>query len=249
MHETPDFETMYDRNPEETSMQSEFGVIAVRLGAALIAGAVIGLERTFHGRPAGFRTHALVCLASAVLMQVSLYQWKLVPGVPLEGLRIDPSRMGQGIMTGIGFLGAGVIFKEGLTVRGLTTAASIWITAALGILFGFGFYFPAALTTLLTLATLSVFRWAETRMPVHVYAYHQLRFDRDNVISENELRTFLKRHGFTIANMSYCTTEDGALFEYRMTIRTGRMENTRRLAEALRTMPQVREFEISPMGQ
>ena len=230
-------------------METEYGVIAVRLGAALVAGAVIGLERSFHGRPAGFRTHALVCLASALLMQWTLYQWKWLPGVPLDTIRTDPTRLAQGIMTGIGFLGAGVIFKEGLTVRGLTTAASIWITAAIGILFGFGFYFPALLATLLTLATLSVFRWIENRMHVEAYAYHQLRFDRNDVIPENELRSFLKKQGFTIANMSYFVTQGGAFFEYRMTIRTARSENTARLAEALRDLQQVREFQISPAGQ
>lgn len=106
--------------------------IVIHLVGALVAGGVIGLERSFHGRPAGFRTHALVCLASSLLMLVTLYQWKWLPGVSLDTVRTDPTRMAQGIMTGIGFLGAGVIFKEGLSVRGLTTAASIWITAAIG---------------------------------------------------------------------------------------------------------------------
>ncbi len=84
-------------------------------------------------------------------MLVTLYQWKWLPGVPMDTVRTDPTRMAQGIMTGIGFLGAGVIFKEGLSVRGLTTAASIWITAAIGILIGVGFYEPAAIATVLTL--------------------------------------------------------------------------------------------------
>src|SRR5512146_147895 len=123
--------------------------IAVNLGAAWAAGGLIGLERSFHGRPAGFRTHALVCLASALLMLVTRYQGLWLTDVPMETVRTDPTRMAQGIMTGIGFLGAGVIFKEGLSVRGLTTAASIWITAAIGILIGIGFYLPAAVSTLL----------------------------------------------------------------------------------------------------
>ena len=110
-------------------------VIVGRLAGALVIGAMIGFERTFHGRPAGFRTHALVCLAS-LLMLVTVYQLHWMTEVPLDTIRADPTRMAQGIMTGIGFLGAGVIFKEGLTVRGLTTAASIWITAAIGILVG-----------------------------------------------------------------------------------------------------------------
>ena len=81
-------------------------------------------------------------------------------------------------MTGIGFLGAGVIMIEGLSVRGLTTAASIWITAAIGILMGIGFYFPAVRRTALTLGTLSLFRWIETRIPSQFHAHFVLRFAR-----------------------------------------------------------------------
>ena len=95
-----------------------------------------GFERSYHGRPAGFRTHTLVCVASSALMLVTMYQSHWYPESFSGRVALDPTRMAQGIMTGIGFLGAGVIFKEGLTVRGLTTAASIWITAAIGILAG-----------------------------------------------------------------------------------------------------------------
>jgi putative Mg2+ transporter-C (MgtC) family protein len=110
--------------------------IVLHLLAALVAGGVIGIERSYHGRPAGFRTHTLVCLAASLLMLVTLYQSRWLPGPLGEAVRMDPTRMAQGIATGIGFLGAGVIFKEGLTVRGLTTAASIWITSAIGTLIG-----------------------------------------------------------------------------------------------------------------
>src|SRR5215218_8659104 len=136
----------------------DHGQLAVvsRIAVALLIGGIIGLERTFHGRPAGFRTHALVCVASALLMLVTVYQSEWMTAVPLDAIRTDPTRMAQGIMTGIGFLGAGVIFKEGLTVRGLTTAASIWVTAAIGILVGIGFYFAAVLGTLATLAVLAL---------------------------------------------------------------------------------------------
>src|SRR5918993_4607091 len=131
-------------------------VIVARIAAALLVGGIIGLERSFHGRPAGFRTHSLVCVASALLMLVTVYQNEWMTSVPLDAIRTDPTRMAQGIMTGIGFLGAGVIFKEGLTVRGLTTAASIWITSAIGVLVGIGFYFPVIVATVLTLGNLSV---------------------------------------------------------------------------------------------
>jgi len=153
-------------------MTQEFLIIMARIGAGLLVGGLIGLERSLHGRPAGFRTHALVCVASALLMLVTVYQSEWMTAVPLDAIRTDPTRMAQGIMTGIGFLGAGVIFKEGLTVRGLTTAASIWITSALGILVGIGFYSAASVGTVATLLVLSAFRRIERALPSEFYAHH-----------------------------------------------------------------------------
>lgn len=127
--------------------------------AALFAGGLIGLERSHRGRAAGFRTHVLVCLASSLLMLVTVYEphW-MVRASGGTNMVLDPTRMAQGIMTGIGFLGAGAIIKEGFTVRGLTTAASIWTTAALGILIGIGFWYAATFGTVLALGTLSSYR-------------------------------------------------------------------------------------------
>src|SRR5512145_62835 len=159
-------------------MAQEYFEIVFRLVAALAAGGLIGLERSHRGRPAGFRTHALVCLASTLLMLVTVYESHWFPRDSVGRVILDPTRMAQGIMTGIGFLGAGAIIKEGFTVRGLTTAASIWITAAIGILVGIGFYFPAALASALTLGTLSTFRWIESKLPVQFYAHFVVSFVR-----------------------------------------------------------------------
>ena len=230
------------------NMHADLANISVHLLAALAAGGIIGLERSYHGRPAGFRTHSLVCVASSLLMLVTLYQWSWLPGVPMETVRTDPTRMAQGIMTGIGFLGAGVIFKEGLSVRGLTTAASIWMTAAIGILMGIGFYFPAVFATLITLGTLAAFRWIEIRLHSHLYAQHTIRFDRGHAMNEEEVRALLARHDFTVANMNYRVSDDGLYFEYRMTIRTSQQGNLRTLAEELRKLDEVRAFRLSPTG-
>ncbi|HET7823843.1 MAG TPA: MgtC/SapB family protein [Anaeromyxobacter sp.] len=221
--------------------------ILLHLVAALLAGGAIGLERSYHGRPAGFRTHALVCLASALLMLLTVYQSQWFPAVG-DTVRIDPTRMAQGIMTGIGFLGAGVIFKEGLSVRGLTTAASIWITAAIGVLVGSGLYYPAIAGTIATLGVLGAFRWIENRTPSHLFAHHRVRFDRENVMSEQSLRELLAKHGFSISGLAYRLTDDGHQFEYRMTIRTSHVENFSRLASSLSALPPVREFHLSPAG-
>ncbi len=230
-------------------MDNEYVFITVNLVTALAAGAIIGLERSHHGRPAGFRTHALVCLASGLLMLVTVNYTKFAGLAALEGTApIDPTRMAQGIMTGIGFLGAGVIIKEGMTVRGLTTAASIWVTAGIGVLVGIGFYFAAGISTVLTLGVLSVFRWIERRMPIEFYAKLCVGFLREARMPEEELRAIVQRHGFVIANMNYALSGDGKVFEYDMVIHSPVRENTRRLAEAFALMGPVVEFRIAPTG-
>src|SRR5258707_13028437 len=140
-------------------------VIIGRVAGALVIGALIGVERTFHGRPAGFRAPSLVFIASAILMIVTVYQNQWMTLLEHAVIRSDPSRMAQGIMTGIGFLGAGVVFKEGLTVRGLTTAASIWVPAAIGILVGIGFWFAAVVGAVAGLIVLALFRYIESQLP------------------------------------------------------------------------------------
>lgn len=223
-------------------------VIVIRVIAALIVGASIGFERSFHGRPAGFRTHSLVCLASSLLMLVTVYQNQWMTVVPLDAIRTDPTRMAQGIMTGIGFLGAGVIFKEGLTVRGLTTAASIWITAAIGILIGVGFYFAAIVGAAATLAVLAAFRFLERRLPTEYYAHHSVTFERKAVMAEDDLRRLIGDHGFSVANLSYRLIGSGTLFEYVMIIKGRDRRDSVALSQHLCRLPEVLEFRIEPTG-
>src|SRR4030095_853477 len=229
-------------------MGAENSTILAHLLTALAVGGLIGLERSYHGRPAGFRTHTLVCIASSALMLVTVYQQQWCPGGLNQRVSLDPTRMAQGIMTGIGFLGAGVIFKEGLTVRGLTTAASIWITAALGILVGIGFWYPAILGAVGVLLVLAIFRLIERRLPSEFYAHHMLRFARDRVMGEAEVQKMIRAHGFTVANLSSRLTEGGQQFEYRMTIKSRDRKNAEKLSKHLRSLPEVVEFRIAPTG-
>ncbi|MCM0080696.1 MgtC/SapB family protein [Geomonas sp. Red32] len=229
-------------------MESDWSAIFVHLSVAVVAGGLIGLERSYHGRPAGFRTHTLVSLASCVLMLLTVYHERWFATAIHESVRIDPTRMAQGVMTGIGFLGAGVIMREGLTVRGLTTAASIWITAAIGILAGVGFNSAVMMATAMTLGVLAIFRRIESRMRAQVYAHHTLLFKRDNVPPEPELREFLASSGFTAANISYSLQDRGEHLECRMTIRTNEKTNIEQLKERLLKSPDVVEFTISLSG-
>lgn len=228
-------------------MDADTQLILSRLLLALLAGGIIGLERAIHGREAGFRTHTLVCVSSSLLMLLMAFQWQLIPQEYIDTVRTDPTRMAQGIMTGIGFLGAGVIIKEGLTVRGLTTAASIWMTAAIGIVIGLGFYEPALYATIITVLTLSMFRWFESKIPSMKYAYLSVRFMRNNKYTdEDSLRELIGEYGIKSFEAGYQLYDHGTSFQYQMTLRTSDMGNFRRLAQRLMDMDDVHEFHITP---
>lgn len=144
------------------------------IAGAIAAGAIIGAEREYRASPAGLRTHILVALSCCLLMLSAVHQMAWLNDAPVEVIRIDPVRMAHGILTGIGFLCGGVIFREGFNVRGLTTAASLWTTATLGMLFGIGFYELAifgGVATLLVLAAVAITeRYAPQRRVAHIKA-------------------------------------------------------------------------------
>lgn len=129
---------------------------AIRIVLALVLGGAIGFEREMQGRPAGLRTHALVSSGAALVMLVSSY------GFP-EGVG-DPGRIAAQVVSGIGFLGAGAILRDGTDIRGITTAATLWIVGMIGLASGNGYYFAAVLTTVLCLATLVLLTKVEKKM-------------------------------------------------------------------------------------
>lgn len=125
--------------------------IALRLSLAVLFGGVVGFERESHNRPAGFRTHILVCVGSALIMMLSAYGFANLVGGRYE---VDPSRIAAQVVTGIGFLGAGTILQQRGSIRGLTTAASIWVVSGIGLAVGIGFYAGAAMATIVALISL-----------------------------------------------------------------------------------------------
>ena len=138
--------------------------VAVRLTAATFLGGLIGLEREVHGKEAGFRTYALVCLGSALVMVVSTEIFEIYKNVTNQ---VDPSRIAAQVVSGIGFLGAGAIIRFPQGIKGLTTAAGIWAASGIGLACGLGEYWPALVTTALTLTILIIFskidRWVGGR--------------------------------------------------------------------------------------
>ena len=132
-------------------------VFLFRCGVAALCGGLIGIERELKSKPAGFRTNILICLGSCIYMAVGL----LVTG------SVDPTRIAAQVVTGIGFLGAGCIIQSGSHVRGLTTAATIWVVAAIGIVAGAGFPVLAFIASVIVITTLAALRRVEKRLFDH----------------------------------------------------------------------------------
>ncbi len=174
--------------------------IILRLLLGTLLGGIIGFERQTHGRPAGFRTQLLVCVACVLLMIISENYY--VHGQLSEAyVRFDPTRIAAGAMTGIGFLGAGVILKTGLSVQGLTTAACIWIVAAIGLAVGVGQYLAAITGSVITFISLWMLRILETRIPRLTYRYITLVTDDSG--DEDTIKTLFEEHGFRVSKMDY----------------------------------------------
>jgi putative Mg2+ transporter-C (MgtC) family protein len=219
---------------------NEWDVVA-RTVAALVAGAAIGLERSYHGRAAGMRTYALVCFGSALLVAGAQYElFSNTNGG--DGV----TRVIQGIVTGIGFLGAGVIFKEGFTIRGLTTSASIWVASAIGVVIGAGSYLTGAEACVVTLIALALFRHLEDRLPAQSFVHFAVGFDRGRAMDEDELRQLIQRHGFSLRELSYQLHGESQLLEYRTVIWSNKPGGVRALEQSLLAQPQVINFRIAP---
>ncbi|MBU4473200.1 MAG: MgtC/SapB family protein [Candidatus Omnitrophica bacterium] len=131
--------------------------VLIRLSLSVVLGGLIGLERQLHRRTAGLRTHIVVTLGSCLIMLTSVYVFDIYK----DQVPLDPARIAAGVITGIGFLGAGAIIQDREKVRGLTTAASLWVAAAIGLAVGCGFYSGAIFTTILVVIVLLVLRYIE----------------------------------------------------------------------------------------
>jgi len=181
----------------DREIQDNFLVCLNVLGALLL-GIVVGYERTWNGRAAGIRTYGFVCMTSAALTVVIGHPSSWYGGMAAAGLGGDPTRVIQGIVTGIGFLCAGVIMKEGFSISGLTTAASIWTASAVGIMVGIGFYATAFMMTVLSTLGMLGLQHLEQVLPAHHELAVRLRCRRDQAPDETTLRAEVARHGFTL---------------------------------------------------
>lgn len=183
-----------------TQWQANLLVLLHLVGAGLL-GLVLGYERAYHGRAAGMRTYALVCMAStAVIVLLGLpHQWFGGSSAAVVAPLLDPTRVIQGVVTGIGFLCAGVIMREGMNISGLTTAASLWAASAIGIVLGMGFYFAAIALTLLCATLMMWGAKLESQLPSHPAIAVTLRGEPGRHFTQAELADFANRAGYRFA--------------------------------------------------
>jgi putative Mg2+ transporter-C (MgtC) family protein len=192
--------------------------ISINMVYALILGLMVGYERTYRGRAAGMRTYGLVCVASCAVVSIVAYPSLWYGGMPLTGNGVDPSRIIQGVVSGIGFLGAGVIMRFGLNISGLTTAASIWTVSAIGILIGLGFYGSAIVLAVLAFVSMMWGAKIETFLPFRQAISVEMRFFKRFPPSEEKLRNVILKQGYDIARGSFGVSEDSTTYEWSFVV-------------------------------
>jgi putative Mg2+ transporter-C (MgtC) family protein len=176
--------------------------VIMNLIGAMLLGLLVGYERSYHGRAAGMRTYALVCMGSAALTVIIAFPGYWYGGHAALATNPDPTRVIQGIVTGVGFLGAGVILHDGFSTRGLTTAASVWVSSVIGILMGVGFYLSAFGAALLSVFCMTWLTKIEGRLPSRQVLSAVLQFRQGFEPREDILRRLALRRGYEIAKSS-----------------------------------------------
>lgn len=224
--------------------------IGLNLLGAQLLGMLIGYERSYQGRAAGMRTYGLVCMASTGLTISAGFAPLWYGGSAGAQTMMDPTRITQGIVTGIGFLCAGVIMKDGLSIRGLTTAASIWAVSAVGVLLGTGFYLAALLLSLLCALSMSFLRQVEVRLPGRASLDVMVTFREGYAPGLDEIiqMGLARGHRVLSESVTIAYSEKQAVWRFGIVaLDRSRSVSPASLAEELTSDPDVASFSITPV--
>lgn len=211
--------------------------MVLRLIVATLLGCIIGLERERRIWAAGMRTHMLVCIGSALFMLVSLFGFADVLGTP--GVMLDPSRVAAQVASGIGFLGAGTIILRRDAVRGLTTAASLWVVAAIGLASGGGLYVAAVATTILTLVILAALKPLERRLFADRRPQNLLVVANRAQTSLVAIETALRSTHVDVSYIQWRIDNDEELYQVEIGFNKVRNPDMLLVMDSLRTVPGV----------
>jgi len=226
-------------------------LMLLHLMGAMLLGLILGYERAFHGRAAGMRTYALVCMAACAVTILVGYPDQWFGGHVAGGSTpqfTDPTRVIQGVVTGIGFLCAGVIMREGMNISGLTTAASLWAASAIGILLGMGFYFAAIALTLLCASLMMWGAKLEAALPSHPAIAVQLQGQPGRSFEQAELVAFTAALGYDFAPGSVAIECQGDRQEWRFVCTARRNyhgETLSRFASRLPELPGLAGYRVT----
>ena len=190
-------------------------VILFRLVLAAVLSGIVGFEREFHGRAAGFRTHILLCVGSVLVMLTSIHIFEVYIG----RVACDPARLAAGVVTGIGFLGAGTIMRSKASVRGLTTAASLWVVAGMGLAVGSGLYFASIVTTVIAIITLMFFSRIEHAMIRKDWYKTVIIEAKDGAEQLKGIRDVLAEHRAQITDFGADRSSDGVNMVLKLGLR------------------------------
>lgn len=219
-------------------IESMFWEFTLRLAAASVLGALIGIDRTYRAKDAGFRTHILVCLGSALMMIVSQYGFMDV--VNGTSVRLDPSRIAAQVVSGIGFIGAGTIIFRKQIVRGLTTAAGLWATAGIGLAIGSGMYAIGIVATVLTLIGLELISLIFKNIGIHTLL---LQFSTSNKESIKSVSAEIARQNGHVVSYEAQTVGEGETIVYRVSILV-RALNTEKESAIIRYIQQMSDIMV-----
>ena len=212
-----------------------------RLLAAMAMGAAIGFEREYHAKEAGLRTHLLVALGSCLFMIISVYGFDFMLG--RDHVSFDPSRIASQVVTGIGFIGAGTIILQKQAVRGLTTAAGLWVTAAIGLACGNGMYLVALITTAVVLISLGLIN---VYMPYFSQKEHTITFQVADYQTLTEVLENLRKEKITVLNyeMHKDVEENDGMMLVSLEIRMKRYDNIKGISSILKNFEKVELIQI-----
>ncbi len=223
-------------------------IIILNLIGALLLGLLVGYERSYRGRAAGMRTYALVCMGSTALTVIVGYPAYWYGGHLTLTTTPDPTRVIQGIVTGVGFLGAGVILHEGFSTRGLTSAASIWFSSAIGVMIGVGFYLAAIVLAFLAVFCMTLLNRFESWLPSRQSVAVTLVFRQTFVPQESVLAKYALDRGYEIASGSISVKcFDGKAEWHFVAAALGRHNEAKltELATELRKFDGIESFQLS----
>lgn len=206
--------------------------ITLRLCTAVLLGGLIGMERENKRRAAGLRTHILVSLGSALVMVVSECMFNEFRGLT----NIDPGRLGAQVISGIGFLGAGTIIKQGFSIKGLTTAASLWTVACIGIAAGMGYYTAAGMATVIVYVTLFLLHKFEKVLIGKPLTDIKLSIRLKNTPERlGDMIAFIGMTGARVKNISFCNEENDS-FATTFTLHIPKSKNSEEIIRGLKAI-------------